>query len=113
MAILMAAQQARNAARWAIALALGLRQGETLGLQWSDVDLDQAEQQRGFQTRARALVPGRLQELDAAQVLGLALAQALTLLTEENPPFNYVENGKLTGLVTGLVVDAMQRANVP
>ena len=39
--------------------------------------------------------------------------RALTLLTEENPPFNYVENGKLTGLVTDLVTDAMKRANVP
>ncbi|MEY9948079.1 tyrosine-type recombinase/integrase [Kitasatospora sp. GAS1066B] len=28
----------RNTARWVIALALGLRQGEVLGLQWSDVD---------------------------------------------------------------------------
>ncbi|MFC7243678.1 tyrosine-type recombinase/integrase [Catellatospora aurea] len=33
----------RNSARWAIALALGLRQGEVLGLQWSDVDLDKGE----------------------------------------------------------------------
>jgi integrase len=30
----------RNAARWSVALALGLRQGEALGLQWSDIDLD-------------------------------------------------------------------------
>ena len=30
----------RNAARWAVALALGLRQGEALGLRWSDLDLD-------------------------------------------------------------------------
>lgn len=30
----------RNSARWAVALALGLRQGEELGLRWSDVDLD-------------------------------------------------------------------------
>jgi integrase len=30
----------RNSARWAIALALGLRQGEALGLKWTDVDLD-------------------------------------------------------------------------
>lgn len=30
----------RNRARWAVALALGLRQGEALGLQWTDVDLD-------------------------------------------------------------------------
>jgi integrase len=29
----------RNAARWSVALALGLRQGEALGLRWSDLDL--------------------------------------------------------------------------
>lgn len=29
-----------NAARWRVALALGLRQGEALGLRWDDVDLD-------------------------------------------------------------------------
>lgn len=40
-------------------------------------------------------------------------ARALTLLTEENPPFNYVENGKLTGLVTDLVQETMKQANVP
>lgn len=39
--ILGAAQRRRNSARWAIALALGLRQGEALGLRWSDVDLGQ------------------------------------------------------------------------
>ncbi|SEO94861.1 tyrosine-type recombinase/integrase [Actinacidiphila rubida] len=38
--ILLAAGKRRNTARWVIALALGLRQGEVLGLQWSDVDLD-------------------------------------------------------------------------
>jgi polar amino acid transport system substrate-binding protein len=38
---------------------------------------------------------------------------ALTLLTEENPPFNYSDNGKLTGLVTELVTEAAKRANVP
>jgi integrase len=38
--LLETAQQRRNSARWAIALALGLRQGEALGLQWSDIDLD-------------------------------------------------------------------------
>lgn len=32
----------RNAARWSVALALGLRQGEALGLRWSDLDLDTA-----------------------------------------------------------------------
>jgi integrase len=29
----------RNSARWAVALSLGLRQGEVLGLRWTDVDL--------------------------------------------------------------------------
>jgi len=38
--ILAAAAGRRNGARFALALALGLRQGEALGLQWRDVDLD-------------------------------------------------------------------------
>jgi integrase len=38
--LLDAAGKRRNGARWAIALSLGLRQGEALGLRWSDVDLD-------------------------------------------------------------------------
>lgn len=37
---LIAVGERRNGARWAIALALGLRQGEALGLKWADVDLD-------------------------------------------------------------------------
>jgi integrase len=32
----------RNSARWSVALALGLRQGEAPGLRWTDVDLDEA-----------------------------------------------------------------------
>jgi integrase len=36
-AILAAAELLPNRARWAVALALGLRQGEVLGLRWSDV----------------------------------------------------------------------------
>lgn len=38
--LLCAARTRRNSARWAVALALGLRQGEALGLKWEDVDLD-------------------------------------------------------------------------
>ncbi|MFF0729732.1 tyrosine-type recombinase/integrase [Streptomyces sp. NPDC004134] len=38
--LLKAADRRRNSARWAVALALGLRQGEVLGLRWEDVDLD-------------------------------------------------------------------------
>lgn len=39
-ASLAAAEGQWNGARWRVALALGLRQGEALGLRWSDVDLD-------------------------------------------------------------------------
>ncbi|MDW4907435.1 site-specific integrase [Streptomyces sp. ADMS] len=38
--LLQAADDGRNSARWAVALALGLRQGEALGLKWADVDLE-------------------------------------------------------------------------
>ena len=37
--ILMAAKTHRNAARWSVALAMGLRQGEALGARWVDLDL--------------------------------------------------------------------------
>ncbi len=48
--LLVTARTGRNAARWSVALALGLRQGEALGLQWTDVDLE-----RGTLTVRRAL----------------------------------------------------------
>jgi integrase len=32
----------RNSARWSVALALGLRQGEAVGLRWIDVNLGEA-----------------------------------------------------------------------
>jgi integrase len=38
--VMAAAQTHRNAARWTVALAVGLRQSEALALRWSDVDLD-------------------------------------------------------------------------
>jgi integrase len=38
--LLAEAGKHRNAARWVIALALGLRQGEVLGMQWDDVDFE-------------------------------------------------------------------------
>lgn len=35
------ARRSRNSTRWIIAISLGLRQGEALGLQWSDVNFDE------------------------------------------------------------------------
>lgn len=39
--LLQAAQSSEHPARWSIALSLGLRQGEALGLLWDDVDLNE------------------------------------------------------------------------
>ncbi|MCW2605485.1 MAG: Integrase [Frankiales bacterium] len=39
-ALLTAAAGTPNGARWSVALALGLRQGEALGLWWDDIDLE-------------------------------------------------------------------------
>jgi integrase len=40
-AVLDACRGQWNAARWNVALAIGLRQGEALGLRWQDVDLEE------------------------------------------------------------------------
>ncbi|MDX2703943.1 site-specific integrase [Streptomyces sp. PA03-6a] len=39
-AVLGEAGRRRNGSRWSVALAMGLRQGETLGLRWTYLDLD-------------------------------------------------------------------------
>ncbi len=51
--LLEAAAKRRNGARWALALALGLRQGEALGLSWADIDLDKGT----FRVRRSRLRP--------------------------------------------------------
>jgi integrase len=51
-ALLAEAGKHRNSTRWAIALALGLRQGEALGLKWADIDLE-AGMMRVRQARQR------------------------------------------------------------
>jgi integrase len=48
-AVLDIAAGRRNAARWSIGLACGLRQGEALGLRWPYVDLDSGELRVWFQ----------------------------------------------------------------
>ncbi|MEW2442827.1 tyrosine-type recombinase/integrase [Micromonospora marina] len=52
--VLAAAAGSRNAARWSVGLALGLRQGEALGLRWSYVDLDAGEIRVWWQLHRRA-----------------------------------------------------------
>lgn len=48
------ATRRRNAARWSVGLALGLRQGEALGLRWPYVDLDAGEIRVWWQLHRRA-----------------------------------------------------------
>lgn len=56
--VLEAAAGTRNAARWSVGLALGLRQGEALGLRWSYVDLEAAEMKVWWQLHRRAFEHG-------------------------------------------------------
>jgi len=50
-AIIAAAKERRNGPRWLVALALGLRQGEALGLRWSYIDLDSGVIRAWFQVQ--------------------------------------------------------------
>lgn len=61
--VLAVAEGAPNAARWSVALALGLRQSEALGLTWAHVDLDEGAlrvRQSLQRLKGRGLVVGGL-----------------------------------------------------
>ena len=45
--------------------------------------------------------------------LGAPEAYALTLVTEENPPFNYTEQGKVVGLSTEIMTELGRRSAIP
>jgi integrase len=57
-AVLAAAAGRRNSARWSIGLALGLRQGEMLGLRWEYVDLERGEMRVWWQLARRSFDHG-------------------------------------------------------
>lgn len=44
--------------------------------------------------------------------LAASAAQALTLLTEENPPFNYTDQGKVVGISTEIVSELGKRSGI-
>lgn len=52
--IIEAASGRRNSARWSVALALGIRQGEAIGLRWSYVNLGTGEIKPWFQLQKAA-----------------------------------------------------------
>ena len=43
----------------------------------------------------------------------IAPAQAVTFLTEDNPPFNYAATGKAVGFATEMVTEMAKRAGLP
>ncbi len=47
-----------------------------------------------------------------AMLAGAAQAQTLTLLSEQNPPFNYQDGGKPAGMSTEVVTELLKRANL-
>ena len=48
-----------------------------------------------------------------ALALTVPAARALTLVTEENPPFNYTEQGKVVGMSTEVVSELGKRGAIP
>jgi polar amino acid transport system substrate-binding protein len=40
-------------------------------------------------------------------------AHALVFLTEDNPPFNYMEDGRVDGLATAMIAEMAKRASLP
>lgn len=55
----------------------------------------------------------RIRTLLAAAALIAGPVHALTLITEENPPLNFTDGGKLTGFATDVVTEMGKRAKVP
>lgn len=73
-ALMAAAKGRRNAARWTVALALGLRQGEALGLTWDHVDLEAgtiAVRQSLGKVKGQGLVLGPVKSRAGRRILAM------------------------------------------
>lgn len=89
-AILAACRGTWNAARWSVALAIGLRQGEALGMRWEDVDFDEGTvtiRQTLMRLTGRGLVFGTPKSATSRRVITLPaslLASLKAHRTEQN-----------------------------
>ena len=66
-----------------------------------------------FPIMTNRILPIPMLALSLMGILVATGASALTLLTEENPPFNFTEKGKLAGSAAEIVQDMAVRAGVP
>ena len=64
-----------------------------------------------MQTRRRNLITGII-VLTCILFSGPAFAQAIQVVTEEYPPYNYSENGAVLGFCTDVVKEVLKRANL-
>lgn len=75
--VLQTCEGKRSAARWSVALSLGLRQGEALGLAWRDVDLDAGTvtvRQALSRVAGKGLVVGGLKSPKSRRTIALPAA---------------------------------------
>jgi polar amino acid transport system substrate-binding protein len=63
--------------------------------------------------KATSTLHTRLAAALALCLIAATPAHALTLLAEENAPFNYTEGGKPTGISTDIIIEMARRAGVP
>ena len=85
--ILQRSASRRNSVRWAVALALGLRQGEALALRWSDVDL------QGGTLRVRATRLRPTYEHGCADTCGRAIAGNCPQRRQTSPDVGETKSG--------------------
>lgn len=62
-AVLAVAMQRRNGVRWMVGIAVGPRQGETLGLRWPDLDIDPGPHETEGEERGTVSIEWQLQRL--------------------------------------------------
>jgi integrase len=101
-AVLTAAAGRRNSARWSIGLALGLRQGEMLGLRWEYIDLEKAEMRVWWQLTRRTFDHGCGSEPCRRRKAGYCPRRTMQMRSNEIPVLDLSKPGdsdRRTGLV--------------
>lgn len=102
LAVLAATRGRRNSARWSIGLALGLRQGEMLGLRWEYVDLDRGEMRVWWQLTRRTFDHGCGSQPCGRRKAGYCPQRVMQMRSNETPVLDLAKpasSDRRTGLV--------------